>query len=136
MINLFVARKWQKRCLRDYQTKAKKNYLLEACVSAGKTAEAVYIYDSLKTAFGWDFLLAVVPSDHLKKQYAQDAMNLFGLNLYYSGTSKRLGRLPSIDELLQKGYEGLVTSYQWLSTRGNADKLKQNIEISSAKKIP
>ena len=135
MTNSFIPRRWQASLVRDYQTKGKKNYLVEACVSAGKTGASTNLYVSLRTAYGWDFLLAVVPSDHLKKQYAQEAMNLFGLKFYHSGTSKRLGRLPSIEELLQKGYEGIVISYQWLSKRGNANKLKQNIENSSAKKI-
>ena len=91
MTNSFIPRRWQEMLVRDYQTKGKKNYLLESCTSAGKTPAAIYVKKILMTAFGWDFFIAVVPSEHLMKQYAQDAFNLFGLNFYYSGTDKRLG---------------------------------------------
>ena len=46
-----------------------------------------------------------------------------------------MGRLPTPDELLQKRYEGLVISYQWLATQENARTLKQSLKKSSAKKI-
>jgi len=124
----FVPRKWQEMFVRDYQTKGQKNYLLEACTSAGKTGGAIYAYVSLKNAFGWDFLVAVVPSEHLKKQYSQDAMDLFGLNFHYSGTDTRLRRLPTPDELLQKKYDGIVISYQWLTYGENAEKFKSSLE--------
>ena len=131
----FIPRRWQEKFVRDYQTKGKKNYLLEACTSAGKTGGAIYAYVSLKNAFSWDFLIAVVPSEHLKKQYSQDAMDLFGLNFRYSGTDRRLGRLPTPDELLKKGYDGVVVSYQWLTVGENATNLKRALENSSAKKV-
>jgi superfamily II DNA or RNA helicase len=131
----FVPRKWQEMFVRDYQTKGQKNYLLEACTSAGKTGGAIYAYVSLKNAFGWDFLVAVVPSEHLKKQYSQDAMDLFGLNFHYSGTDTRLRRLPNPDELLKKRYDGIVISYQWLTYGENAEKFKSSLEKGSAKKV-
>lgn len=120
----FVPRDWQDRFVRDYQTNPKKNFLVEACTSAGKTGGSLYAYDSLKDGLDWRFLVVVVPAEHLRRQYAKDAANLFGLNLYYTGTDKRLGRLPNPEELLQQGYQGIVLSYQWLTKSGNAELLK------------
>lgn len=127
----FPPRDWQERFLRDYQTNLKKNFLLEACTSAGKTGGALYAFDSMKSVLDWRFLVVVVPAEHLMRQYAQDAYNLFSLNLFYSGTVKRLGRLPKPEELLSQGYHGLVVSYQWLTKAGNtewmADALSQKL---------
>jgi superfamily II DNA or RNA helicase len=131
----FVPRDWQDRFVREYQTNTKKNFLLEGCVSAGKTGGAIYAYVSLKDGLDWRFFISVVPSEHLKRQYAQDAASLFGLNLYYSGTSTRLGRLPTVKELLADGYHGIVLSYQWLATNENADALRRSIEGNIAGKI-
>lgn len=124
----FQPRDWQDRLVREYQTHTKKNFLLEACTSAGKTGGALYVYISLKDGLDWQFPLIVAPSEHLKRQYAQEAANLFGLNLYYSGTSSRLRRLPTPEEFLQQGYDGLVISYQWLATNKNAENLKKSLE--------
>ena len=120
----FVPRDWQDRFVRDYQTNPKKNFLMEACTSAGKTGGSLHAYDSLKDGLDWRFLVVVVPAEHLRRQYAKDAANLFGLNLYYTGTDRRLGRLPNPEELLQQGYQGIVLSYQWLTKPGNAERLK------------
>lgn len=111
----FTPRDWQVRCTREYQTKGKRNFLAEVCTSGGKTGGSLYIYESLKEVFGWRFLVVVVPSEHLKRQYAVDAQKLFGIKLFYSGTVKSLGRLPTPEELLQQGYQGLVVNYQWLT---------------------
>ena len=131
----FEPRDWQERFVREYQTNTKKNFLVEACVSAGKTAGALYSYSFLKDGLDWRFLVAVVPSEHLKRQYAQDAKKLFGLNLYYSGTSTRIGRLPTPRELRADGYEGLILSYQWLTKPENAESLRQELEQSIKGKV-
>ena len=131
----FEPRDWQDRFVREYQTNTKKNFLLEACTSAGKTAGALYAYIFLKDGLDWRFLVSIVPSEHLKRQYAQDAKKLFGLNLYYSGTSTRIGRLPTPQELQADGYEGLVLSYQWLTKLENAESLKQELEQSVKEKV-
>ncbi|MBN3888763.1 MAG: DEAD/DEAH box helicase family protein, partial [Nostoc sp. JL31] len=127
----FKPRDWQDRLVRKYQTILKKNFLVEACTAAGKTAGALYAFVSLQSVLDWRFLVVVVPTEHLKRQYAQDARNLFSLNLFYSGTQKRLGRLPTPNELLVSGYHGLVVSYQWLTKPGNAkwlaDALSQDV---------
>jgi superfamily II DNA or RNA helicase len=131
----FIPRDWQDRFVREYQTNTKKNFLLEGCVSAGKTGGAIYAYVSLKDGLDWRFFTSVVPSEHLRRQYAQDAARLFGLNLYYSGTSTRLGRLPTIKELLKDGYHGIVLSYQWLAANDNANALRRSIDGNVAGKI-
>jgi superfamily II DNA or RNA helicase len=124
----FVPRDWQDRFARAYQTNLKRNFLLEACTSAGKTGGTLNIFDSFRSAVGWRFLVVVVPAEHLRRQYAVDAQKLFGLQLYYSGTVKSLGRLPTPEELLQQGYQGLVVSYQWLASSGNAKKLASQLQ--------
>ncbi|NEQ68157.1 MAG: DEAD/DEAH box helicase family protein [Symploca sp. SIO2D2] len=131
----FVPRDWQERFVREYQTNPKKNFLVEACTSSGKTGGALYAYNSLKDGFDWRFVVVVVPAEHLRRQYAQDAAKLFGLNFYYSGTDKRLRRLPTPDELLQQGYHGIVISYHWLTKSGNADSLKNSFNPTLAGKI-
>jgi len=124
----FVPRDWQDRFARAYQTNLKRNFLLEACTSAGKTGGTLNIFDSFRSAVGWRFLVVVVPAEHLRRQYAVDAQKLFGLQLYYSGTVKSLGRLPTPEELLQQKYQGLVVSYQWLASSGNAKKLASQLQ--------
>lgn len=131
----FVPRDWQERFVRAYQTNPKKNFLVEACTSAGKTAGALHAFNSLKNGFDWKFLVVVVPAEHLKRQYAQDAFNLFNLNLFYSGTVKSLGRLPTPEELLSQSYHGLVVSYQWLSYSGNSDSLLDHLSRTVARKL-
>ena len=113
MPEAFVPRYWQERFVREYQTNRKKNFLLEACISAGKTAGSLYAFVSMRNILDLRFLVVVVPAEHLMRQYAQDAFKLFGLNLYYSGTDKRLGRVPTPIELLKTSFHGLVISYQW-----------------------
>ena len=131
----FTPRDWQERFVRELQTNIQKNTLVEACTSAGKTPFAIYCYVFLKDGLDWSFLLSVVPSEHLKRQYAQDAKKLFGLNLYYSGTSTRIGRLPTPQELEADGYQGLVLSYQWLTKSDNAETLRQELERSMRGKV-
>ena len=131
----FLPRDWQDRFVREYQTNTIKNFLLEGCTSAGKTGGAIYAYVSLKDGLDWRFLISVVPSEHLRRQYAQDAASLFGLNLYYSGTSTRLGRLPTVEELLKDDYHGMVLSYQWLVANDNAQVLNRSLRGNIAGKI-
>ncbi|MFM6453824.1 MAG: DEAD/DEAH box helicase, partial [Planktothrix sp.] len=130
MSHLFNPRDWQERFVRQYQANPKKNTLLEACTSAGKTAGALYTFVSLKTTLDWKFVVVVTPSEHLRKQYAQDAYNLFGLALYYSGTDSRLKGLPSPEDLLKGNYHGLVVSYQWLTKGQNAQNLADALRKS------
>ncbi|NEQ11906.1 MAG: DEAD/DEAH box helicase family protein, partial [Moorea sp. SIO4E2] len=131
----FVPRDWQERFVREYQTNPERNFLVEACTSSGKTGGALYAYNSLKNGFDWRFVVVVVPAEHLKRQYAQDAADLFGLNLYYSGTDTRLGRLPTPNELLQNDYHGSVISYHWLTKSGNAESLRNSFNRPLAGKI-
>ncbi|MEH1771822.1 DEAD/DEAH box helicase [Nostoc sp.] len=131
----FAPRDWQERFVRAYQTNLKKNFLLEACTSAGKTAGALHAFDSLKNVLDWRFLVVVVPAEHLMRQYAQDAFNLFGLNLSYSGTVRSIGRLPTPEELLQQDYHGLVVSYQWLTSSSNASLLFNDLSRTVSGKV-
>ncbi|WP_414549234.1 DEAD/DEAH box helicase [Anabaena sp. CCY 0017] len=135
MPEAFAPRDWQERFVRAYQTNLKKNFLLEACTSAGKTAGALHAFDYLKNVLDWRFLVVVVPAEHLMRQYAQDAFNLFGLNLFYSGTVKSLGRLPTPEELLKQSYHGLVVSYQWLSSSNNSSLLQNDLSQTVSGKV-
>ncbi|MEC4813045.1 MAG: DEAD/DEAH box helicase family protein [Scytonema sp. PMC 1069.18] len=135
MSKKFVPRDWQDRKVRAYQINLKKNFLLEACTSAGKTAGALYAFDSMKSVLDWRFVIVVVPAEHLMRQYAQDAHNLFDLNLFHSGTVKRLGRLPTPEELLSQGYHGLVVSYQWLTKSRNAEWMADALSQKLAGKV-
>ncbi|WP_013320675.1 DEAD/DEAH box helicase [Gloeothece verrucosa] len=131
----FIPRDWQERFVRQYQTNPKKNTLLEGCTAAGKTGGSLFTFVSLKSTLDWSIVVVVTPSEHLRKQYAQDAYNLFGLNLYYSGTDNRLKGLPSPDDLLKEGYHGIVISYQWLTKGQNAQDLAKALEKNLAGKV-
>jgi len=137
MSNRFQPRDWQERFVRQYQTDSlkKKNFLLEACTSAGKTGGSLLVFVSLQTILDWKFVVVVTPSEHLRKQYARDARELFDLNLYYSGTDNRLGGLPNPQQLLDQYYQGLVVSYQWLTKPQNAPNLAKDLEKSFAGKV-
>lgn len=136
MSERFVPRDWQERFVRAYQTNLKKNFLLEACIAAGKTGAGLHAYNSMKSVLDWHFLVVVVPSEHLMRQYATDAFKLFNLNLFYSGTDKRLGRLPTPKELLQAKYHGLVVSYQWLAAKSdNAQWLAKALALDVSGKV-
>jgi superfamily II DNA or RNA helicase len=123
----FQPRDWQDRAARAFQTDLKKNYLLEACISAGKTGFSLYLFTALKNTLDWRFLVVVVPAEHLMRQYAKDAKSLFGMDLFYSGTDKRLGRLPKPEELMNKGYQGVIISYQWLTNLKNAQSIAASL---------
>lgn len=109
--------------------------MLEACTAAGKTGVGLYTFVSLKSTLDWSMVVVVTPSEHLRKQYAQDAHEFFGLNLYYSGTDTRLKGLPSPDDLLEQGYHGIVVSYQWLTKGQNAQDLAKALEKNLAGKV-
>ena len=135
MTNSFRPRDWQDRMVREYQTNLKNNFLVEACTSAGKTGGALYAYNSLRDVLGLRFLVAVVPGDHLKRQYAKDATNLFQIKLFNSGIGKLLAGPSSLEELLHDGYHGIVVNYQWLTKPDNAQKLSYALKASFAGKV-
>nr|MDJ0511008.1 DEAD/DEAH box helicase family protein [Crocosphaera sp.] len=128
MSNQFVPRDWQARFVREYQANPQKNTLLEGCTAAGKTGGALHTFVSLRSTLDWDFLVVVTPSEHLRKQYAQDAHKLFGITLYYSGTDNRSKGLPNTKELSESDYQGIVISYQWLTKRQNAQNLAKDLQ--------
>ncbi len=123
MSHPFIPRDWQERFVEEYQANPQKNTLVEGCTASGKTGGALYTFSSLRTTLDWKFVVAVTPSEHLRKQYAQDAHHLFSLVLYYSGTDNRLKGLPNPEDLLKQSYDGLVVSYQWLANGRNAQNL-------------
>jgi superfamily II DNA or RNA helicase len=135
MSNQFVPRDWQARFVREYQANPQKNTLLEGCTAAGKTGGALHTFVSLRSTLDWKFIVVVTPSEHLRKQYAQDAHRLFDLNLYYSGTDPRLKGLPSPEDLLKQKYQGLVVSYQYLTKGQNAQNLADALGKSLAGKV-
>ena len=135
MSSPFIPRDWQERFVRQYQTNPKKNILLEACTAAGKTGGTLHTFVSLQNTLDWKFVVVVTPSEHLKRQYAKDAHQLFGLNLYYSGSDSRLGGLPCPEDLLQQNYQGLVVSYQWLTKGQNALSLANDLSKSLKGKV-
>lgn len=46
----FEPRRWQIRFIEEYQANPKKNILLEACTSAGKTGGTLYTFISLQSS--------------------------------------------------------------------------------------
>ncbi|GGA45443.1 hypothetical protein CYANOKiyG1_64330 [Okeania sp. KiyG1] len=102
----FRPREWQEEAFKIYQQKCiggdEANFLLQACPGAGKThfiCAVIYVLQKLNLI---DWAIICVPGDHLRTQFARDAMD-WDLDLF--GTTK----LCVVDD-----YHGEVVTYPQL----------------------
>lgn len=66
-------RAWQQAALKKYLTQAPKDFLAVATPGAGKTTFALRVATELKTRRIVDRVIVVVPTEHLKVQWAESA---------------------------------------------------------------
>jgi superfamily II DNA or RNA helicase len=73
-------RAWQREALTAYETAQPQDFLATATPGAGKTTFALILALRLKTARIIDRIIVVAPTDHLRTQWAMNAL-AFGLTL-------------------------------------------------------
>jgi superfamily II DNA or RNA helicase len=94
-------RAWQAEAIRLYLSKPRTNFTVTATPGAGKTTFALTLAKHLRDTRVVDRIIVVVPTDHLRSQWASAAARL---DLHLDG---KLGN----DTLLKAGYDGYVTTY-------------------------
>jgi superfamily II DNA or RNA helicase len=100
-------REWQQRAFKEWLTLQKKDFLLVSTPGGGKTIGALrIIHHALGTGLA-DRVVVVVPTEHLRRQWA-DAAHAIGLSLD-PRWSNSAGREMALD------YHGVVVSYQQIS---------------------
>lgn len=70
----FELRKWQQEALEKYRTANKADFLVTATPGAGKTTFALTIAEKLLSANQIDTIIIVVPTDHLRTQWSDAAI--------------------------------------------------------------
>lgn len=106
---------WQKRFLDTYNKLNKQDFLLEACPSGGKTIAVLRVMHALLMEGTIEQLIIVVPSEHLKKQWASVCYSV-GLKIHPKWEPSNTF----------KGYHGVVITYQALSA--NPDIYKYHVD--------
>ncbi len=104
-------RLWQQRALERLESHPHADFLAVATPGAGKTAFALTAARRAFEAGAVKRLIVVVPTQHLRTQWAQ-AADAFGVHLD-PGWSGRAGRLPA-------DLHGIVTTYQQVSSSARA----------------
>jgi superfamily II DNA or RNA helicase len=104
----FVPRIWQSEFFDSYTRKCisggDSNFLLQACPAAGKTLASCAIANALLQMELINWVIVIVPTDHLRNQFAKDAL-VFKLELDHSAK-----HLP--ENLTNSGdYQGEVLTY-------------------------
>jgi superfamily II DNA or RNA helicase len=106
--NNFTPRLWQEEFFEAFYRKCiaegNPNFMLEACPGAGKTPVSGAIAFALLTLGLVKWIIIVVPTDHLRNQFARDCYQFFDLDLYH-GT----GHFATSD------YQGEVITYSQLA---------------------
>jgi superfamily II DNA or RNA helicase len=95
-------REWQREALEQYWTRQPEDYLVSATPGAGKTTFALTLAERLLAARVISRVIVVVPTDHLRTQWA-DAAEARGLSLD--------PKLKNSDGPVRKGSVGYVTTY-------------------------
>lgn len=100
-VNLTGLRAWQAEALTQYLAEPRTDFTVTATPGAGKTTFALTLAKHLLTTRVVDRIIVVVPTDHLRTQWAAAAAKL-GLAL-----DGKLGN----DAILKKEFAGYVTTY-------------------------
>ena len=95
-------RAWQSEAIESYLSEVRDDFLVTATPGAGKTTFALALASGLKRDKAIDRIIVVVPTDHLRNQWA-DAAARFGLVLD--------PKLPNSIGPLRDGTHGYVTTY-------------------------
>lgn len=100
-------RDWQELCLEHFSNAEHPRYLLEATPGAGKTAGGLFLTRWLLSTGRVERVVVVVPSSHLKWQWARDAKAV-GLELN--------PRWVSSEFLEDSDYDGIVVTYHQVAS--------------------
>ncbi|AEK92546.1 Type III restriction endonuclease, res subunit [Corynebacterium pseudotuberculosis PAT10] len=94
-------RAWQRKALTKYLMKGPRDFLAVATPGAGKTTFALRVATELKESRTVDRIIVVVPTEHLKVQWAQSAARV-GLSLdpYFKNS-----------DAVNPQYDGIVVTY-------------------------
>ena len=101
-------RAWQAAAVQLYRDQQPRDFLAVATPGAGKTTFALRIAAELLNAKTVSRIIVVVPTEHLKTQWA-DAAAKVGLQLDPSGTGGRRGR--------SREFDGMAVTYAGVSMR-------------------
>lgn len=117
---------WQQNFLVHWANSDKIDYLLAACPGAGKTRAALGAFNHLKTQGSVSKVVVVVPSNAVRLQWSNTALDFFGLQLDY--------RFETSNLQLLEGFDGIVVTYQQVVTawqRGQGDVYRNIADHSS-----
>ncbi len=103
-----LLRAWQSEALELYRSQAPRDFLAVATPGAGKTTFALRIAHELLTNRPVKRVIVVVPTEHLKTQWA-DAAARVSIQLDPSGSGARQGR--------SRQFDGAVTTYAAVAMR-------------------
>lgn len=98
----FELREWQKEALEMYRKANKSTFLVTATPGAGKTTFALTIAEKLLTAKQINTIIIIAPTDHLRKQWADAAIEK-GIFLDPSLSNK--------NALIPPDFNGYVATY-------------------------
>lgn len=101
-------RAWQAEAVQLYQTQAPRDFLAVATPGAGKTTFALRVAAELLNSKVVRKVIVVVPTEHLKTQWA-DAAAKVGIQLDPAGTGSRRGR--------SREYDGVAVTYAGVAVR-------------------
>ena len=101
-------RAWQAEAVQLYRDRQPRDFLAVATPGAGKTTFALRIAAELLNAKTVGRVIVVVPTEHLKTQWA-DAAAKVGIQLDPSGTGSRRGR--------SREFDGVAVTYAGVSVR-------------------
>lgn len=101
-------RAWQAEALQIYRDRAPRDFLAVATPGAGKTTFALRVAAELLNNHTVSRVIVVVPTEHLKTQWA-DAAAKVGIQLDPSGTGNRRGR--------SREFDGVAVTYAGVSVR-------------------
>lgn len=95
-------REWQRRCVDTFRRKEGVDFMLAALPGSGKTIASLYCAKEFLDGGANRKIIIVVPTDHLREQWRNEAYKVFGLNLQtkdFRGT-------------LRNATDGVITTYQ------------------------
>lgn len=95
---------WQQEARNDFLRSQKSSFLITATPAAGKTRFSLEAISDIMHAREAQRVIVVVPTDHLRRQWAEAALTHAGLNLNHEFVSKNGGIAPDCD--------GIVVTYQ------------------------
>lgn len=94
---------WQQEARNNFLRAQKPSFLVTATPAAGKTRFSLGAVNDIVHAREAQRVIVVVPTDHLRRQWAEQALTHAGLNLNHEFVSKNGGIAPDCD--------GIVVTY-------------------------